>query len=105
MQLNDSRLEECQRALNACSARILAVSADIAQVSRGVRSWIRLREDLELLAASMEAAQRISSGTHTHVKDVLLKYEAHRKSLRTGVPINDLVKNLVRKMHLPPKNG
>lgn len=103
MNLNDQKLEECQRALHATCTRILAVTADIAEVNRGVRSWVRLREDLALLAASVEGLNRLCGGLSVHVNDVILRYSVQRKSLRTGVPVNELISHIARKMAVQGK--
>lgn len=103
MNLNEQKLEECQRALHATCARILAVTADIAEVNRGVRSWVRLREDLSLLSASVEILNRSCGGLSTHVSDVILRYSVQKKSMRTGVPVNDLISHIARKMALGQK--
>ena len=89
--------------MNALSMRVLAVNAGIAQITRGPRSWVLLRRDLADLLAVMEHATRAANRAHKEVSNTLTKYEAKKQSMRTGIPVNEMVAHLCRRMQFPGK--
>lgn len=101
MNLNETLLRELQQCSGAASLKCIGLNASIAQVNRGIRTWVNVKKDIEELAGTLEILKRRCDQTKDHIDLMVRKYEAKKRSLRTGIPVKDIVGHLARKFGNP----
>ncbi len=98
MMPNETLLKEAQETINALAIQLVSVNAAIARVGAGCGSWITARDCAQEAVQYFDVCERRLRQTAEHLNYMVQKAHARRLSNRTGVPVNEVIAVIARKM-------
>jgi len=101
MNPSEVLLRELQQCCNAMSTRLLAINAAIAQVTQGPNTWRSVIREIEEARGMLDVLARRMNQTNDHLLLMIEKYNARKASIRTGVPVNEVLRYVARGMKFP----